>query len=82
MMGFLIPGWLKRAALALAGLALAMFGAWGAGRREGRQRAAQKAAEDALKRTEKGRAAVGKAKAKLDAGKTPEEIVRENDGKW
>lgn len=39
MIGWIIPAWLKRAALAaLAGVA-ALLGAWLAGRREGRSRA-------------------------------------------
>ena len=80
--GWLIPGWIKRGALALAGLALALLAAFGAGRREGRISGRAKASEDALKRADAGRKAAGKAKAKIDAGKTPEEIARENDGRW
>lgn len=35
--GFLIPGWLKKGAALVVGAALALLGAFYAGRREGRQ---------------------------------------------
>jgi len=77
--GWLIPGWLKRGvALAVAGL-LVILGAWGAGRREGGQAAKKRAAEDALNRTEKGRKSADKAKR---SDSTPDEIWRQNDGRW
>lgn len=46
--GWLIPGWLKRAVLALGAVALAVLAAFGAGRREARRDAKAKAAKDAL----------------------------------
>lgn len=46
--GWLIPGWLKRAALALGAVALAVLAAFGAGKREARRDAKAKAAKDAL----------------------------------
>lgn len=82
MIGFLIPGWLKRAALAVAALALALFGARWSGKREGQSQARAKAAEDAIKRTDKGREAAAKAKDRIAAGKEPDEIVQGNDRKW
>lgn len=61
MIGFLIPGWLKRAALALAGLALALLGARWSGKREGlsqaRSEAQQKDAKNARKIEDKADAA-------------------------
>ncbi len=78
----LIPGWLKRAALALAALALALFGARWSGKREGRLEGRAKAAEDAIKRTDAGRAAAEKARDQIAGGKTPEGVMRGNDGKW
>lgn len=48
MMGFVIPGWLKRAALALGAVALAILAAFGAGKREAKRDAKAKAAKDAL----------------------------------
>lgn len=44
--GWLIPGWLKRAVLALAAGALAILGAFAAGKREARKDAKAKGAED------------------------------------
>jgi hypothetical protein len=46
--GWLIPGWLRRAAMALGALALAVLGAFAAGKREARRDAKAKAAKDAL----------------------------------
>ncbi len=46
--GWLIPGWLKRAVLALGAVALAILAAFGAGKREARRDAKAKAAKDAL----------------------------------
>lgn len=80
--GWLIPGWLRRAVLWLSGAALALLAAWGMGRREGRQTARRKAAEDAMKRTDAGRQAVADAKKRADAGESPEDILRKNDGRW
>jgi hypothetical protein len=37
---------------------------------------------DTLKRTDAGRAAAQKAQQEIRKGKTPAEIVRDNDGKW
>ena len=47
--GWLIPGWLRRAALALGALALAVLGAFAAGKREARRDAKAKAAEDHIR---------------------------------
>lgn len=46
--GWLIPGWLKRAALALGAVALAVLAAFGAGKREAKRDAKARAAKDAL----------------------------------
>jgi hypothetical protein len=46
--GWLIPGWLKRAVLALGAVALAILAAFGAGKREARRDAKAKAAKDAI----------------------------------
>ena len=82
ILGWLIPGWLKRGvAWAVAGL-LFILGAWGAGRRDGGQAAKKRAAEDTIKRTEKGRKGAAKAKGRLDAGESPEDVARKNDGRW
>lgn len=80
--GWLIPGWLRRGVLWVAGAALALLAAWGAGKREGRQTARRKAAEDALKRADKGRKAVADAKRRAEGGESPEEIARNHDGSW
>lgn len=48
----------------------------------GRDRAKRKAAEDAAQRADKGRQGAAKAQQDLKDGKTPEDIVRDNDGKW
>lgn len=48
-MGALIPGWLRRAVLALGAVALAVLGAFAAGKREARRDAKAKAAEDHIK---------------------------------
>lgn len=78
-LGRLIPAWLKRAVAWAVVAAAALLGAWGAGKREGRQAAKKRAAEDALNRTEKGRKSADKAKR---SDKTPDEIWRQNDGRW
>ena len=75
-------GWLRRAALALAALALALFGARWSGKREGRLEGRAKAAEDAIKRTDAGRAAAEKARDRMKAGESPEEIAQRSDKKW
>lgn len=46
--GWLIPGWLRRAVLALGAVALAVLAAFGAGKREAKRDAKAKAAKDAL----------------------------------
>ena len=46
--GWLIPGWLRRAVLAIGALALAVLGAFAAGKREARRDAKARAAKDAL----------------------------------
>jgi hypothetical protein len=81
MIGFLIPGWLKRAALALAGLALALLGARWSGKREGlsqaRSEAQQKDAKNARKIEDKADA----ARRRADTDKRPvDERLRELEG--
>ena len=78
-LGRFIPAWLKRAVGWAAVAAAALLGAWGMGKRDERQAAKKRAAEDALKRTEKGRKSADKAKR---SDKTPDEIWRQNDGRW
>jgi len=51
-------------------------------RKSGNDSVLAKQARDAARRSEAGRKAAGKARAQIDAGKTPEDIARENDGKW
>lgn len=46
--GWLIPGWLRRAAMALGAAAMLALGAFAAGKREARRDAKAKAAKDAL----------------------------------
>ena len=70
----------------IGGLALLVlsFGAWQ--QRQGAQGARAKHSEAALKKTVKGAedARKGRAEAaeQLAKGKTPEEVRRQNDGKW
>ena len=47
--GWLIPGWLRRAAMALGAAAMLALGAFAAGKREARRDAKAKAAEDHIK---------------------------------
>lgn len=81
-LGRFVPAWVKRAAAWAAVAAVALLGAWGAGRREGRSGARADAAEDTVKRVGKGQASAAKAKAKIDAGETADDLLRRNDGKW
>lgn len=46
--GWLIPGWLRRAAMALGAAAMLALGAFAAGKREARRDAKARAAKDAL----------------------------------
>lgn len=48
----------------------------------GRDRTRRKAAEDALQSVEEGRKGAADAKDKLRDGKSPQEIVDDNSGKW
>lgn len=69
--------------VAAAGGALAIvIGAYlkGASAARNKLRAAQ--ADDAIKRAAKGREAVSKARRGTEAGESPEDIVRQNDGRW
>lgn len=76
------PAWLKRA-LAWAGVGIAAIGgAWLTGRRSGAVGAENEGLRADAKATEAGRKATAGAKADLRTGKTPEEIVRANDGQW
>lgn len=65
----------------IAGLGALLFGAWRLWR-GGKKAAKGEMAVETLKRGEAGRKSAAAAKADLAKGKTPEEIVRENDGKW
>ena len=47
--GWLIPGWLRRAAMAAGAVALAVLGAFFAGKREARRDAKAKDAEDHIR---------------------------------
>lgn len=70
-------GWIARLLAALSRLVGPLAGfMWG------RERTKRRQAEDSAKRAEKGRQGAAEAQDKLDEGKTPEQIVRENDGKW
>ena len=48
----------------------------------GKERERRRQATDALEGAERGREGAQDAQDQLDQGKTPEEIVRDNDGKW
>lgn len=66
--------------------ALALVGGWFAAKRQGAQAAKARQAEAALKAATKGQEAARKGRIeatdKLRKGKTPEQIVRENDDAW
>lgn len=51
-------------------------------RKSGKDAVIASQAKDAAKRTEKGRKAAGKARDDLRDGKSPDEVVRGNDGAW
>ena len=75
----------SRAARAIAGavggiLALLAYGA--AKKREGRQQAAAEAKMAALEAESRGHRGAIRAKEQITGGKTPAQILRENDGKW
>lgn len=78
--GFLPDVWPIIAAAAAA------LGAYIMGRSTGAAKVRQKNAESALKATTKGAEAARKGRAEATAdlakGKTPEQIVRENDNAW
>jgi len=86
IIGLLTGNPIARFVAKLAGIALAVltFGAWQ--RRQGAQGAKVKSDKAALDKTLKGQEAARKgraeARADLAKGKTPEEIVRQNDDKW
>lgn len=70
MLGLLIPGWLKRAAMALAGLVLAGLGLFAAGRRTGKAESAAKAAERKAKDADRiGKALADRADSDPDAAR-------------
>ena len=48
----------------------------------GRERTRRKRTEDTLRRVQDGDKAAKKAQDDLDAGKSPDQIVRENDERW
>lgn len=86
IIGLLTGNPIARMLAKIGGLVLMVgtFGAWQ--RRQGAQRQEAKQAEAALDATVKGQEAARKGRAeaaeKLKQGKTPEEIVRENDNAW
>ena len=61
---------------------LAFAGMWLKAGSAANDRLLRKQAEDAAKKTDKGRREQAKAGDDLRDGKTPEDIVRENDQKW
>ena len=72
-----------KATLIAIGVALVVFlGALAKARKSGADKVRGDQARDALKRVEKGTAAAQQAKVDQAAGKTPADIVRENDGAW
>lgn len=73
IVGFLAP--------ALAVLA-AIFGVRWMGKKEARAEVRADQAEDTLKRTDAGRKAGDMAQDEIAKGKTPAEVVRDNDGRW
>jgi hypothetical protein len=77
-----IPAWLKRALLGAAVALAAIWAAWSTGKQGGAVARDLKAARGNAKAAEAGRKGVAGAKADLRAGKTPEQIVRDNDGDW
>lgn len=81
----LITGLLPNVWPYIAGAGALVVG-WVVAKRQGAQAAKAKQAEAGLKATVKGNEAARKGKAeaadKLRKGKTPEQIVRENDDAW
>lgn len=61
-----------------AGVALAVVGAWLAGRRDGRTGAQADATRDTLRRVQRGQ----EAAARGQDGRTPDQRLRDNDGAW
>lgn len=80
--GWLIPGWLRRGALVLGSVVLAALAAFQMGKREGRIVSVVDRMKAAERDQEAGRKRAGKAMDELRDGKTPEQIVRDNDGGW
>jgi hypothetical protein len=68
---------LKAAAVAVVGALLAFAGVYIAGRKDGRQKAAQDAAEETVNRVEKGNEQVAR-----NRGADPTERLRDNDRRW
>lgn len=64
------------------GAAVAAVVAWLTGRRSGRSDERADRAADELKSAERGTQGAEKARGDLRDGKTPEEIIRGNDGMW
>lgn len=80
MIGFLIPGWLKRGALALAGLALALLGARWSGKREGLSQARSEAQQKDAKNARKIEDRADAARRRADADKrAPDERLRDHN---
>jgi hypothetical protein len=80
-----LPGFLPDLLPWLLG-AIGAVGLFLTGRSSGKAKAKQKQAEAALDKTVKGQEAARKGRSEatdqLAKGKTPEEIVRQNDDKW
>lgn len=47
-----------------------------------RRKRETEALKDRIKRTDAGRAAAEKARREVEAGKSPDDVVRKNDGRW
>lgn len=67
---------------AVGGIALAIVGIRADARRDERRKREAEAFRDRVRRTDAGRAEAEKAAQAMRDGKSPDEIVRQNDGRW
>lgn len=67
---------------AAGAIVLAIAGIRADARRDERRKREAEAFRDRIRRTDAGRAAAEKAQRDMQAGKTPDDVVRQNDGRW